>query len=77
MVNNILQIQTLVFGSGKIYTVLEQFSSVLDDMLCVGQRHTQCIPKNVCWVKLTPRLESEMLVERLSVPGMYLPTYLI
>jgi len=77
MVNNILQIQTLVFGSGNIYTVLEQFSSVLNDMLCVGQRRTQCIPKNVCWVKLTPRLESEMLVERLSVPGMYLPTYLI
>lgn len=26
------------FGSGEIYTVLEQFSSVLDDSLCIGQR---------------------------------------
>jgi acetoacetyl-CoA synthetase len=26
------------FGSGEIYTILEQFSSVLDDSLCVGQR---------------------------------------
>lgn len=29
------------FGSGEIYTVLEQFSSVLDDSLCVGQRRPQ------------------------------------
>jgi len=28
------------FGSGEIYTVLEQFSSVLDDSLCVGQRRS-------------------------------------
>ncbi|KAF7315820.1 AMP-binding domain-containing protein [Mycena indigotica] len=26
------------FGSGEIYNVLEQFSSVIDDSLCVGQR---------------------------------------
>lgn len=29
------------FGSGEIYTVLEQFSYVLDDSLCVGQRRPQ------------------------------------
>ncbi|KAJ7187744.1 acetoacetyl-CoA synthetase [Mycena filopes] len=29
------------FGSAEIYTVLEQFSTVLDDSLCVGQRRPQ------------------------------------
>ena len=29
------------FGSGEIYTVMEQFSDVLDDSLCVGQRRPQ------------------------------------
>ncbi|EKM80626.1 hypothetical protein AGABI1DRAFT_55606 [Agaricus bisporus var. burnettii JB137-S8] len=29
------------FGSGEIYNVLEQFSSVIDDSLCVGQRRSQ------------------------------------
>ncbi|KAJ6625755.1 hypothetical protein B0H10DRAFT_2174015 [Mycena sp. CBHHK59/15] len=29
------------FGSGEIYTVLEQFSSAIDDSLCVGQRRPQ------------------------------------
>ncbi|KAJ6594379.1 acetoacetyl-CoA synthetase [Mycena capillaripes] len=29
------------FGSGEIYSVLEQFSSVIDDSLCVGQRRPQ------------------------------------
>ncbi|KAJ7625724.1 acetoacetyl-CoA synthetase [Roridomyces roridus] len=29
------------FGSGEIYSVLEQFTSVIDDSLCVGQRRAQ------------------------------------
>ncbi|KAF8160731.1 acetoacetyl-CoA synthetase [Crassisporium funariophilum] len=29
------------FGSGEIYTVLEQFSGSLDDSLCIGQRRAQ------------------------------------
>lgn len=29
------------FGSGEIYNVLEQFSSAIDDSLCVGQRRAQ------------------------------------
>ena len=29
------------FGSGEIYTVLERFTSVIDDSLCVGQRRAQ------------------------------------
>ncbi|THH03812.1 hypothetical protein EW146_g10337, partial [Bondarzewia mesenterica] len=29
------------FGSGEIYTVLEQFSFAIDDALCVGQRRPQ------------------------------------
>jgi acetoacetyl-CoA synthetase len=29
------------FGSGEIYSVLEQFTKVIDDSLCVGQRRAQ------------------------------------
>ena len=29
------------FGSGEIYTVMEQFSDTVDDSLCVGQRRSQ------------------------------------
>jgi len=29
------------FGSGEIYTVMEQFSDKVDDSLCVGQRRLQ------------------------------------
>lgn len=29
------------FGSGEIYTVMEQFSGPVDDSLCVGQRRPQ------------------------------------
>ncbi|CAK5265414.1 unnamed protein product [Mycena citricolor] len=29
------------FGSGEIYNVLEQFTSVIEDSLCVGQRRTE------------------------------------
>jgi len=41
------------FGSGEIYTVLEQFSSVLDDSLCIGQRRPQDTDERVLlFVKL-------------------------
>jgi acetoacetyl-CoA synthetase len=43
------------FGSGEIYTVLEQFSSVLDDSLCVGQRRPQDTDERVLlFVKMRP-----------------------
>ncbi|PPQ98788.1 hypothetical protein CVT24_003346 [Panaeolus cyanescens] len=29
------------FGSGEIYTVMEQFTSAIDDCLCIGQRRPQ------------------------------------
>ncbi|KIM45283.1 hypothetical protein M413DRAFT_441964 [Hebeloma cylindrosporum] len=29
------------FGSGEIYTVMEQFSDIIDDSLCIGQRRQQ------------------------------------
>lgn len=29
------------FGSGEIYTVMEQFSDFIDDCLCIGQRRQQ------------------------------------
>ncbi|KAF7305938.1 AMP-binding domain-containing protein [Mycena chlorophos] len=35
------------FGSAEIYTVLEQFTSVVDDSLCVGQRRPSDIDERV------------------------------
>ena len=35
------------FGSGEIYTVLDQFSSIIDDSICVGQRRPQDLDERV------------------------------
>ena len=43
------------FGSAEIYTVMEQFSSEIDDTLCVGQRRPQDIDERVLlFVKMRP-----------------------
>lgn len=43
------------FGSGEIYTVLDKFSSILDDSLCIGQRRPQDKDERVLlFVKLRP-----------------------
>lgn len=55
------------FGSGEIYSVLEKFSGILDDSICVGQRRPQDLDERVLlFVKmradhrLTPTLEAEI-----------------
>lgn len=55
------------FGSGEIYTALEQFSNVLDDTLCIGQRRPQDNNERVLLFlkmreghRLTPQLEREI-----------------
>ncbi|KAJ7071967.1 acetoacetyl-CoA synthetase [Mycena amicta] len=35
------------FGSSEIYTVLEQFTSIIDDSLCVGQRRPEDLDERV------------------------------
>jgi len=35
------------FGSGEIYSVLEKFSGILDDSICVGQRRPQDLDEHV------------------------------
>ena len=42
------------FGSGEIYTVLDQFSSVIDDSIGIGQRRPQDLDERVLlFVKMT------------------------
>ncbi|KXN90980.1 Acetoacetyl-CoA synthetase [Leucoagaricus sp. SymC.cos] len=55
------------FGSGEIYAVLERFSSVLDDTICVGQRRAQDKDERVLLFlkmrdgrKFTPILEAQI-----------------
>lgn len=43
------------FGSGEIYSILEQFSAVLSDSLCVGQRRPQDSDERVLlFLKMKP-----------------------
>ena len=35
------------FRSGEIYTVLDQFSSVIDNLICIGQRRPQDLDERV------------------------------
>ncbi len=43
------------FGSGEIYTVMEKFSRMVDDCLCVGQRRPQDKDERVLlFVKMRP-----------------------
>lgn len=39
--DNVLNRSGVRFGSGEIYTVMEQFSSSVEDSVCVGQRRPQ------------------------------------
>lgn len=73
------------FGSGEIYTVLEQFSAVLDDSLCVGQRRPQDTDERVLlFVKMrkgeqfTEELEGKIRVAiRTALSARHVPAYLL
>ncbi|KAF5351992.1 hypothetical protein D9756_007624 [Leucocoprinus leucothites] len=72
------------FGSGEIYTVLEKFSSVFDDTLCVGQRRAQDQDERVLlFVKMrdgqrfTPKLEEQVRnTIRTALSARHVPAYI-
>ena len=72
------------FGSGEIYTVLEKFSNVLDDSLCVGQRRQQDLDERVLLFlklrpgyKFTPQLETDIKGEiRRALSARHVPAYI-
>ena len=72
------------FGSGEIYAVLEQFASVLDDSICVGQRRPQDKDERVLlFLKmraghvLTKGLEEQIRKAiRLSLSPRHVPAYI-
>jgi len=71
------------FGSGEIYTVLEQFTSHLDDSLCVGQRRPHDKDERVLLFlkmragkKLTTTLEGEIKAAiRSALSARHVPAY--
>lgn len=53
------------FGSGEIYTVMEQFSDKVNDSLCVGQRRPQDKDERVLlFLKMRPghKLDPELML---------------
>ncbi|KAA1471742.1 acetoacetate-CoA ligase [Dentipellis sp. KUC8613] len=72
------------FGSGEIYSVMERFSSVIDDTICVGQRRAQDVDERVLlFVKmrpghaLTPALEREIREAiRKALSARHVPAYI-
>lgn len=72
------------FGSGEIYSVLEQFSSLLDDSLCIGQRRTQDKDERVLLFlkmrqgqKFIPRLETQIRdAIRTALSARHVPAYI-
>lgn len=72
------------FGSGEIYTVLEQFSTVVDDSLCVGQRRAQDKDERVLlFLKMRPGHKfTKSLIEQIrsgirkSLSARHVPSYI-
>lgn len=72
------------FGSGEIYTVLEQFSKVLDDSLCIGQRRAQDKDERVLlFLKMHPgQKATPVLVDQIkaairkSLSARHVPAYI-
>lgn len=72
------------FGSGEIYNVLEQFSSVIDDSLCVGQRRSQDKDERVLLFlkmrqgqKFTAQLEARIRSAiRTALSARHVPAYI-
>lgn len=72
------------FGSGEIYTVLEQFATVIDDSLCVGQRRAHDKDERVLLFlkmrpghKLTPDLLAQIRAAiRKNLSARHVPAYI-
>ncbi|KAJ7121268.1 acetoacetyl-CoA synthetase [Mycena crocata] len=73
------------FGSGEIYTVLEQFTSVINDSLCVGQRRSQDKDERVLlFLKMRPGnpLDDRLVAEiksaiRTALSARHVPTFIL
>lgn len=71
-------------GSGEIYNVMEKFSDVLDDTLCVGQRRPEDKDERVLLFlkmrpehKFTPTLEKKIRKEiRTSLSARHVPSFI-
>lgn len=72
------------FGSGEIYTVLEQFSQTIDDALCVGQRRAHDKDERVLlFLKMRPGQKlTKSLIEKIcsairkSLSARHVPAYI-
>jgi acetoacetyl-CoA synthetase len=72
------------FGSGEIYTVLETFSSSVDDSLCIGQRRPQDKDERVLLFlkmrpgqKFTPKLVADITTAiRKGLSARHVPSYI-
>ncbi|RXW22984.1 hypothetical protein EST38_g2854 [Candolleomyces aberdarensis] len=72
------------FGSGEIYTVLEQFSKTIDDSLCVGQRRAHDKDERVLlFIKMRPGHKlTKSLIEQIrsairkSLSARHVPSYI-
>lgn len=72
------------FGSGEIYTVLEEFSKTIDDSLCIGQRRAHDKDERVLlFLKMrsghraTPKLLDEIQAAiRKSLSARHVPAYI-
>ena len=72
------------FGSGEIYTVLEKFSGMLDDSICVGQRRPQDLDERVLlFVKMrsghrfSPAVEAEIRrAIRVGLSARHVPSHI-
>jgi len=72
------------FGSGEIYTVMEQFSNVVDDSLCIGQRRQHDKDERVLLFlkmrsgfKFTPQLVGDIKTAiRKGLSARHVPAYI-
>lgn len=72
-------------GSGEIYSVMERFSDVFDDTLCVGQRRPEDKDERILlFVKMRPGYGfSEELAEKIrvairqSLSARHVPSYIL
>ncbi|KAJ7451807.1 acetoacetyl-CoA synthetase [Mycena galericulata] len=73
------------FGSSEIYTVLEQFTSVIGDSLCVGQRRPQDTDERVLlFLKMRPgcKLDARLVADiksaiRKALSARHVPAFIL
>lgn len=72
------------FGSGEIYTIMEQFSAPIDDSLCIGQRRPQDEDERVLLFvkmregyKFTPKLDNDIKTTiKQGLSARHVPSYI-